>query len=63
MYLKYMIGQRVKFVVGEDIEGVIRAYLVREYDSIHYEVAWFHNGESRSGWFITPELEPVQVKQ
>ena len=57
MYLVHGIGKKVEFVAGKDIEGIITGYLVRENESIQYAVEWFHNGESKSGWFIASQLK------
>ena len=62
MNLPFKLGQVVEFVVGHDVIGVIIAYTVRAGDNLMYEVSWFHEGETRCGWFDPCELNEHKGK-
>ena len=56
---KFTFGQKVR-VDGGDIEGVVTSFSVQgEAESISVEVAWFHNGDVKTGWFREYRLETV----
>lgn len=57
-FIKFSLGAKVRIVMGRDIEGFVKSYLITEWSNpgIRYEVGWIHNGESKSSWFFWYEL-------
>ena len=53
---EYSLGDRVEFVVGDELHGMVTAYLIHPGGHVRYEVTWFHKGESKSRWCEHIEL-------
>ena len=54
----YNIGDRVGFVAGKGIDGVVVG--LRFIGANWYEVSWFNNGSAYSQWFRDCELEKYE---
>jgi hypothetical protein len=52
------IGDRVVFVVGKDIEGIITGVQQTPASNL-FRVGWLHNGEYKEAWVYGIEILPV----
>lgn len=49
-------GDKVKFILADDIIGMITGIQLMKDASRLYRVAWFHNGEYKYDWFYEYEI-------
>jgi hypothetical protein len=58
IYLPFSFGARVVVDGNYGLAGAVVGYCVRK-DYLDIEVAWFSNGDAKSGWFADWRVEAV----
>ncbi len=52
-------GDKVRFIIADDIVGMITGVQLLKDASRMYRVAWFHNGDYKDTWVYEFEIEAI----